>query len=389
MAVLPRYEIVYSNQDIVYFCLVKTALIIIPTYNEKENIKGIIEAILNESPEGDILVVDDSSPDGTGKIVEKLAAKNKGIYLLTRTEKQGLGKAYVAGFKWGVARKYKKFVSMDADFSHPPEALKRLIELCDNNTVAIGSRYVKGGKIVGWDARRYINSWGANLVTRIMLAIKAKDATAGFKCYPVSFFKAINLDQIQAAGYAFQVEMLLLAQENGFKLKETPITFKDREVGESKISGELSKSAKLVFRLFSQKKSVRQFVKFAIVGAVNTLVDWAAYYPVRILVLGWFPSINLQSARQIAKALSFIVSALSNYYMNRKWTFRSTEKRVIAEAGKFMVVALGGLLINSLVFFYITSKLNLRDIFGLILATAAATLWNFFINRSWTFKNSR
>lgn len=344
---------------------------------------------MNEAPDADILVVDDSSPDGTGKIVEKLAAKNKGIYLLNRTKKQGLGKAYVAGFKWGVARKYKKFVSMDADFSHPPEALVKLIELCNDKTVAIGSRYIKGGKIVGWDARRYINSWGANFVTRIMLAIKAKDATAGFKCYPVSFFKAIDLDQIQAAGYAFQVEMLLLAQENGFKLKETPITFKDREVGESKISGELSKSAKLVFKLFSQKKSVRQFVKFAVVGAVNTLVDWAVYYPVRLLILRWFPTINLQSARQIAKAISFIISALSNYYMNRKWTFRSTEKKVIAEAGKFMVVALGGLLINSLVFFYITSKLNWRDIFGLILATAAATLWNFFINRNWTFKNSR
>ena len=181
----------------------------------------------------------------------------------------------------------------------------------------------------------------------------------------------------------------MLAQEAGFKLVETPITFKDREVGESKISGELSKSAKLVFRLFSQKKSVRQFVKFAIVGAVNTLVDWAVYYPVRILLVSWLPNVSVKNVRQIAKAISFIVSALSNYVMNRKWTFRSTEKKVASEAGKFMIVALGGLVINQVFFYLVTNSLRWRDIFGLIIATAAATLWNFFINRNWTFKNSK
>lgn len=361
-------------------------LVVIPTFNEKGNIKKIIEEIFRKTDRVDILVVDDSSPDGTGGIVAKLKEENKKINLLIRTKKEGLGRAYVAGFKWGMSKGYNKFISMDADFSHPPSAVEKLVDLCDSRTVAIGSRYVRGGKIVGWDSRRYINSWGANLVTRIMLAIKAKDATAGFKCYPVSFFRKINLDKIQAAGYAFQVEMLLLAQENGFALKETPITFKDREIGESKISGELSKSAKLVFRLFVQKKSIRQFVKFSAVGAANTLVDWVVYYPLRILILNWFPSLDLQNARQIAKAFSFVVSAMSNYYMNRKWTFRSTDKRIIAEAGKFMIVATGGLFINSIVFFYATSKFNFRDIAGLILATAAATLWNFLIHRSWTFK---
>lgn len=373
----------------VYFCCVKNALIVIPTFNEKENIKRIIEAIGEFDLPAEILVVDDSSPDGTGKIVTQIAKSSSKVHLLTRTEKQGLGKAYIAGFNWGIENGYKKFISMDADFSHPPEALSRLIELCDSQTVVIGSRYIKGGKIVGWDAKRYINSWGANFVTRLLLGIHAKDATAGFKCYPVEFFKKINLDKVQAAGYAFQVEMVMLAQEAGFKLVETPITFKDREVGESKISGELSKSAKLVFRLFSQKKSVRQFVKFAIVGAVNTLVDWAVYYPVRILLVSWLPNVSVKNVRQIAKAISFIVSALSNYVMNRKWTFRSTEKKVASEAGKFMIVALGGLVINQVFFYLVTNSLRWRDIFGLIIATAAATLWNFFINRNWTFKNSK
>lgn len=373
----------------VYLECVKNALIVIPTYNEKENIEKIIEAILFQDIVADVLVVDDSSPDGTGKIVEKIAKEQNRVNLLTRKEKQGLGRAYVAGFKWGIEKNYKKFVSMDADFSHPPEILPELIALCDEKTVAIGSRYVKGGKIVGWQVNRYINSWGANFVTRTLLGIKAKDATAGFKCYPIEFFNRIDLNKIQAGGYAFQVEMLLRAQESGFKLAETPITFRDREVGESKISGELSKSAKIVFKLFSQKKSVRQFVKFAIVGGVNTLVDWAVYYSLKMLFGGIFPNTNLQNIKQVAKAFGFTVSATSSYFMNRRWTFRSEDKNVLQEAGKFAIVALVGLLINSYTFYLVTARLNWRDIFGLIVAGAVATFWNFLINRAWTFKGSR
>ncbi|OQA52444.1 MAG: Undecaprenyl-phosphate mannosyltransferase [candidate division WS2 bacterium ADurb.Bin280] len=360
-------------------------LIVIPTYNEKGNIKKIIDEIFNKADGVDILVVDDSSPDGTGKIVEEIAKKNKKVHLLNRTKKEGLGRAYVAGFKWGMSKGYEKFISMDADFSHPPEALNPLIALCDDQTVAIGSRYIRGGRIVGWDVKRYINSWGANFVVRLILAIKAKDATAGFKCYPLEFFKSIDLDAIQAAGYAFQVEMLLLAQENKFKLKETPIIFKDRVTGESKISGELSKSAKLVFKLFSQKKSVRQFVKFAIVGGINTLVDWVVYLPLRILLQN-LVSLDIQLIRQIAKALSFVVSALSSYYMNRKWTFASKEKKVAVEASKFMIVAIVGLLINSAAFYVVTAYLDWIEFYGLVIATAVAMFWNFFVNKNWTFK---
>lgn len=371
-----------------YLECVKKALIVIPTFNEKDNIEKIAKAILAEKIEADILVVDDTSPDGTGEIVKKLAAQDKRVNLLVRPEKQGLGKAYLAGFKWGMERRYTKFVSMDADFSHPVEALSRLISLCNEKTVAIGSRYVKGGKILGWEPSRYINSWGANFVTRMLLGIRAKDATAGFKCYPVEFFRKIDFAKVQAGGYAFQVEMLLLAQENNFKLAETPIVFKDRTVGESKISGELSKSAKLVFKLFSQKKSVRQFVKFAIVGGVNTIIDWAVYYPLKIFFGGIFSVLSVQYIKQLAKACSFVVSALSSYYMNRSWTFRSDDKKVLAEAGRFMLVAIGGLLINSVIFYLVTATLGWLDIFGLIIATAGATLWNFFINRNWTFKGS-
>lgn len=363
-------------------------LIVIPTYNEKDNIVRLIKAIKSEKVPADILVVDDNSPDGTGKIADKLSKRDSSINVMHRQEKVGLGKAYVAGFKWGVNAGYEKLISMDADFSHPYTALKTMISLSKPDRVVIGSRYVKGGKITGWRWPRYLNSWGANWVTRTILRIKAKDVTAGFKCYPVEFFKKIDLDKVQSSGYAFMVEMSLLAQENGFKLVETPITFVDREVGESKIQGELIKSVKIVFRFATQKKSYRQFVKFCVVGAINTGVDWLFFYSGKIILGRFYPNLSLQTIRQIAKGISFVISALSNFIMNRKWTFRSQEKQVVKEGAKFIVVALVGLAINQSVFYYVTGRMLYRDIFGLIIATATATLWNFFINRNWTFRNS-
>jgi len=366
---------------------VKRNLIVIPTYDEKENITRLIDAIRKDKVEADILVVDDNSPDGTGKIVDNLSRQDKGLFILHRKEKAGLGRAYVAGFSWGLERGYQKLISMDADFSHPVSALKSLISICSPKTVAIGSRYIKGGKIEGWAWHRYVNSSGANFVTRTLLRIKAKDATAGFKCYPAEFLKEVHLDSIQAAGYAFQVEMLLRAQELGYKLVETPITFVDRREGESKIQGELKKSAKTVLSLASQKKSYRQFVKFAIVGASCAVVDWAVFYLARLVLGNIFTFSDLQLLRQISNAISFIVSASVNYYFNRFWTFRSTDRKVATQASKFFIVATVGLIFNSLIFYLVTGVLHWRDIFGLIIATALVTLWNFFINKLWTFRD--
>jgi dolichol-phosphate mannosyltransferase len=362
--------------------MVKSVLIIIPTFNEKENIEKIVEAIGARMSGVDVLIVDDNSPDGTGKIADQLSRKYSWVKVMHRKHKEGLGRAYVAGFKWGLERGYEKYISMDADFSHPIEVLPELIDNCNPKTVVIGSRYVRGGKIVGWSWIRYLNSLGANLITRIVLQIKAKDATAGFKCYPKQFLSSVSFDSIQSAGYAFQVEMLLLSQENNFKLKEIPITFADRVAGKSKIKGELVRSAKMVFRFAYEKKTYRQFAKFAIVGAINTLVDWAMFY----LVFSIF-KIDTQVFKQVAKAISFSVSAMSNYAMNRVWTFRSKEKRVLKEASKFFLVAIGGLAINQIVFYLATGPGGLRDIIGLILATASATSWNFIFNKKWTFKN--
>jgi dolichol-phosphate mannosyltransferase len=361
-------------------------LIVIPTFNEKENIANLIGAIEKESLSVDILVVDDNSPDGTGKIVDKIIKEKKFVSIIHREKKEGLGRAYIAGFKWGMERGYKKFVSMDADFSHPVSAIPSLVELCDAKSLAIGSRYIKGGKIVGWNSKRFINSWGANLFTRTLLRLRAKDVTSGFKCFPIEFLKSIDLDAIQGSGYAFLVEMSLLAQEGGFKLRETPITFTDRVAGESKISGELKKSVKLVFKLAFGKKSYRQFAKFAVVGASCAVIDWGIFYLIKIILNKYAPDIDLQVARQISKAASFVVSASANYYLNRIWTFKSRDSAVVAQATKFFVVASIGLLFNSAIFYLVTALLGWRDILGLIVATGIVTIWNFFLNKKWTFK---
>jgi len=361
-------------------------LIVIPTFNERENIARLIGEIRNRKVPADILVVDDDSPDGTGKIVTKIAQSDKSLHLLHRKEKAGLGRAYAAGFSWGLKRGYQKLISMDADFSHPVAALVKLIALCRPDTVAIGSRYIKGGKIVGWKWLRYANSWGANLVTRALLQISAHDATAGFKCYPAEFLSQVDFSNLKSAGYAFQPEMLLKAQDNSFKLVETPITFVDRLAGESKIQGELVKSGKVVFALIRESKSNRQLLKFLIVGAVNTGVDWVFFFLLRGLFFHFFSP--TQALRQVSKAGSFIVSATSSYIMNRTWTFRSEDRRIGREAAKFFLVATAGLVLNSLIFYLITATFHLPDILGLAVATAIVLVWNFLMSKKWTFKGA-
>lgn len=361
-------------------------LVVIPTFNESENIANLISEIRRQKVQADILVVDDNSPDGTGKIVEKVKKNDRGLFILRRKKKDGLGRAYIAGFKWGLKHGYKKLISMDADFSHPVSALPKMSKLCNTKTVAIGSRYVKGGRIEGWSFDRYLNSYGANWAARLLLGLKARDITAGFKCYPAEFLRSVDLEKIRSGGYAFHPEMLLLAQDKGYKFVETPITFVDRKVGESKIKGELVRSSKIIFRLALTRKGLRQFIKFAIVGAINSGVDWGVFYPVKLILPGIFGSLGIQEIKQIAKAVSFAVSALSSYIMNRRWTFRSTRKNVGREALKFFIVVTGGFLINNATFYLITAKVGWRDIFGLIIATAVATFWNFFLNKKWTFK---
>ena len=214
-------------------------LVIIPTYNEKENISNILHAIFNLNLGYHVLVIDDGSPDGTAQIVKDLQSKFSGqLFIEERTGKLGLGTAYILGFKWAISRGYSFIFEMDADFSHSPDDLERLYEACKYNKadLAVGSRYVYGGGLVNWPKNRIALSKGASLYTRMITWMPVKDPTAGFMCYKREVLEAINLDRIRFVGYAFQIEMKFASWKSGFKIKEVPIIFRDRTLGASKMN---------------------------------------------------------------------------------------------------------------------------------------------------------
>ena len=222
------------------------SLVIIPTYNEKENIENILLSILSIKPEFHVLIVDDGSPDGTALIVYNLQQEFKErLHIIERPSKLGLGTAYITGFKWALKNKYEFIFEMDADFSHNPNDLLRLLKACteDGFDLSIGSRYIKGGKVENWPKTRWLMSYFASIYVRIILFINIKDTTAGFKCYRRAVLEKINLDNIRFMGYAFQIEMKYSAYKLGFKLIEVPITFKDRQLGESKMNMSIFKEA--------------------------------------------------------------------------------------------------------------------------------------------------
>ena len=216
------------------------SVVIIPTYNEKENVEKIIRAVFALKRPFDVLIIDDGSPDGTGNIVKNLQ-KNKfadKLHLIERAGKLGLGTAYIAGFKWALERKYDYIFEMDADFSHSPKDLLRLYDVCTTgNDLAIGSRYISGVNVVNWPLKRVLMSYFASKYVRFILGMKIADTTAGFICYKKEVLQAINLDKIRFKGYAFQIEMKFTAYKSGFKLKEIPIIFVNRVEGISKMSG--------------------------------------------------------------------------------------------------------------------------------------------------------
>ena len=220
------------------------ALVIIPTYNEIENIEAIIAAVLEQNDDFDVLIVDDGSPDGTGAKVKELQANSNRIHLIERTGKLGLGTAYLAGFRFGIKEGFDYIFEMDADFSHPPKDLNNLYAACKGGAdVAVGSRYTKGGGVKDWSNYRLMLSRGASLYVRMITFMPVMDPTAGFKCYKRKVLETIDLDKITSIGYAFQIEMKYAAYQNGFKIVEVPIIFADREKGTSKMDTSIIKEA--------------------------------------------------------------------------------------------------------------------------------------------------
>jgi dolichol-phosphate mannosyltransferase len=212
-------------------------LVVVPTYNESENIERMLHRIHESLPEAGVLVVDDGSPDGTGDLVKAVASDLPDVHLLARTEKAGLGSAYRAGFGWGLARDYDAFVEIDADFSHDPGALPSIVApLAQGFDVSIGSRYVAGGSIPNWAWHRELLSRGGNRYASTVLGLAVSDSTAGFRAYSAGILRSLDLDRIRAEGYGFQIEMTYRAKQHGATIAEVPISFVDRAAGESKMS---------------------------------------------------------------------------------------------------------------------------------------------------------
>ncbi|MBN2359854.1 MAG: polyprenol monophosphomannose synthase [Deltaproteobacteria bacterium] len=211
------------------------AVVLMPTYNERENLPAIVDEVLHTVPV-DMLIIDDNSPDGTGELADGIAAKEPRVQVLHRPGKQGLGRAYIDGFRWALERDYRYIFEMDADFSHQPRFLPDFLREIESADVVLGSRWVAGGGVENWSLTRKLISRGGSLYARTILGLGIKDLTGGFKCFRREVLQAIDLDSIQAAGYGFQIEMTYRCARQGFRIKETPIVFPDRKVGASKMS---------------------------------------------------------------------------------------------------------------------------------------------------------
>ena len=211
-------------------------VIVVPTYNEKGNLPNVYQKIFKEAHSCDLLIVDDNSPDGTGRLADELARKDKRVFVLHRPGKQGLGSAYVEGMRWALQKGYENVIAMDADLSHDPANLPKMLELSHQYDLVIGSRYVQDGGMVNWTARRFIISRLANLYCQWILGLRQDDCSGGFKCYRAGLLRKINLDKVFAKGYSFQVEILYRAVRAGARVVEIPIIFVNRHVGESKLN---------------------------------------------------------------------------------------------------------------------------------------------------------
>jgi dolichol-phosphate mannosyltransferase len=228
----------------------KKAIIIIPTYNEKENVERLVEDIFKHQTDINILFVDDNSPEGSADIIKAMMKKNKSISILEREGKMGLGSAYIAGFKFALEKGYEYIIEMDADFSHNPKEIPNFLEAVETNDLVIGSRYIKGVNVVNWPLNRLLISYFANVYTRIVTGLSVRDLTGGYKCFRRKVLETIDLSSIKSNGYAFQIELNFKTWAHGFKIKEISIIFVDRVYGESKLSKEIMWEAFfLVWRL--------------------------------------------------------------------------------------------------------------------------------------------
>lgn len=350
-------------------------LILIPTYNERENIRTLLDALC-DYPNVHVLVVDDASPDGTAEEVRTHAHFGDRIFLLFREGKEGLGAAYRAGFAWGFSRDYETLTQMDADFSHHPSDIPRLLaEIERGADVAIGSRKIRGGKITGWGPWRKFCSTGAMAASRLCLGLRTKDVTAGFRTWRKDFVSRLPVLELQSNGYAFQEEMILAAEQHGGVISEIPVLFQDRVYGNSKLGfDDIHEFFITLARLTLLRR--RRFILYAVIGAAGAVIDLSVF-----LLLHHTLSLAVLSANILATSIAVVHNFLWHHFV----TFKDHGKMTSVAFGMFVFVSVIGIAINSLVVLAGVS-IGLLPVFAKIFAIVVVTVWNYVLNSRVTFR---
>jgi len=355
-------------------------LLVIPSYNERENIEALLAAIDSLArPDLDILVVDDASPDGTASLVKAGQARYPRLFILERAGKMGLGAAYRDGFLWGLARAYDVLIEMDADFSHHPSYLPLIMEKVKDKDFVIGSRYVPGGAVPDWSWQRKAISALGSLYARLILGAPIRDFTGGFNAWQAPLIKTIGLESLSANGYSFQIELKYRAWLAQGKFLEVPIIFKDRTQGKSKISSGIIREALwripyLRFKFGAAR--LKEFIKFALVGLTGVVVDFGFLF--------LFKNV-FQITLLVANGLSFTLAVINNYLGNRFWTFPRYARGRYEQLGKFFLVSLIGLGLNTALMAILVAG-GLWYVYAKLIITALVLVWNYLANKAWTFR---
>ncbi len=349
-------------------------LVLVPTYNERENIRGLLDALCAVS-DVHVLVIDDSSPDDTAAEVRAHALFNDRIFLLSRKEKNGLGAAYRAGFAWGFERDYATLTQMDADFSHDPADVPRLFAAMDAGAdVAIGSRKIAGGSIEGWNAWRTFCSTGAMTASRLCLGLKTKDVTAGFRTWRKSFVETLPVLTLKSNGYAFQEEMILVAEREGGKVFEVPVVFRDRVRGLSKLGfDDIGEFFYTLARLTLVRR--RRFVMYATIGAFGAVLD-----------LGLFVFLHsLGFSLLLANVIATSCAVIHNFAWHHFVTFKEHDQNPRIAFLKFITVSFAGIAFNSAIVL-VGVSVGLFPAIAKIVAIGCVTVWNYLMNTRVTFR---
>ncbi|MFA6018006.1 MAG: glycosyltransferase family 2 protein [Patescibacteria group bacterium] len=350
-------------------------LVLVPTYNEHENICALLDALCGLK-DVHVLVIDDASPDGTANDVTSHDAFGNRVFLLARNGKGGLGAAYRAGFEWGSCRPYETISQMDADFSHSPADLCRLFSAIEQGAdVAIGSRKVSGGKIEGWNAWRMFCSTGAMAASRLCLGLKTKDVTAGFRTWEKSFIEKLPVQSLKSNGYAFQEEMILEAEQAGASIVEIPVLFKDREHGISKLGNDDIREFFVTLTRLTLKRR-RRFMLYMSIGALGAIIDLSGF-----LLLHHVAHLSILSANIIATSIAVVHNFLWHHFV----TFKAHGNAPHVALMKFVIISIIGIAMNSVIVLAGVG-IGLWPVFAKIIAIGGVTLWNYAANSRLTFR---